>query len=186
MALSGQATFDPDMVLVERFLAGEKAAFDELFACHKDRVYAIAYGVLGNQDDALDAVQEAFTQVHKHLRRFDGRSRFSTWLYRIAVNSAIQATRRAKTRPKTVPLEDALSTSTTMTVKIQDPRIHEALKTLSANDRALLVLFYWEELPLQEIADVTGCSPNAAKTRLFRARERFKEVFVSLGGEAAL
>lgn len=186
MALTGQVTIDRDKLLVERFLAGDSSAFDELFATHREKVYSIGLGVLGNSEDALDSVQETFTLVHKHLHRFDGRSRFSTWLYRIAVNAAIQTTRKKKSRGKTVPLTEAAGASAEMQVTVADPIIQAAMTNLAPNDRALLVLFYWEELPLQEISEVNGCSMNAAKTRLFRARERFREAYIALGGEASV
>jgi RNA polymerase sigma-70 factor (ECF subfamily) len=186
MAITGQITVDRDHVLVERHLAGERDAFDELFARHRDKVYAIALGVVGNPDDALDVLQETFTSVHRHVRTFDRRARFSTWLYRVAVNAAIGATRKKKARPPTVPLGEALAAPAVSSDGLNgDPVIHQALAELTPNDRALLTLFYWDDLPLEEIAGIVGCSANAAKTRLFRARERFKERYTALNGEAA-
>jgi RNA polymerase sigma-70 factor, ECF subfamily len=184
MAVTGQVTVDQDSILVERFLAGDTTALDELFAVHREKVYAIAMGVLGNTEDALDAVQDTFTLVHRNLGKFHGRSRFSTWLYRVATNSAIQMTRRRKARPQTVPLSEAAGAYTSNGAKIHDPVVHQALAKLEPRDRAMLALFYWEELPLEEIAAIDGCSANAAKTRLFRARQRFKESYLALGGEA--
>lgn len=167
---------DEDICLVERFLGGDSHAFTHLYEKYYDRVLAIARGVLLNQEEALDAVQEIFTLVYRHLPRFDRRARFSTWLFRIAVNRSIQQARKIKHRSKETPLNEALESTSTMD-EPADPQISEALRELPPNDRAILTLFYWEELQLGEIAESIGCSSNAAKTRLYRARERFRQVY---------
>ncbi len=187
MAVTGQVSIDQDKVLVDRFLQGDIAAFDEIFTCHKERVFAISLSILGNHEDAEDAVQDTFSLVHRHLTKFDGRARFSTWLYRIAVNSAIQCTRRRKARPKTVELTEAMHVvAESANPVIADPVIQKAMAQMDGKDRALLALFYWQDMTLEEIAEVIACSPNAAKTRLFRARERFKQNYVQLGGEGSV
>ncbi|MEP0764984.1 MAG: sigma-70 family RNA polymerase sigma factor [Fimbriimonadia bacterium] len=185
MAISGQVAVDRDHSLIERCRSGDTAAFDELFRTHKDRVYSVCLGVMGNPDDALDALQDCFSLVYQNIHRFDGRSRFGTWLYRIAVNSSIQSLRKAKARPKTVPLSGDLAVeSQTNRSDNHDPAILKALAELAPQDRALVTLYYWQDLALPEIAEIVGCSHAAAKTRLFRARERFKELYRSLNPEA--
>lgn len=172
-----QSSFDEDLVLVERFLAGDTSAFEALYRRYYDKVFAIARGVLLDSDEAADAVQEIFTLVFKHLKRFDRRSRFSTWLFRVAVNRSIQEARRGRHRSKSVALTEAAERVAPEETPAADPRIHAVLAQLSPADRALLVLFYWEELSLNEIADSLGCNVNAAKTRLYRARERFRALY---------
>lgn len=174
---SRQSSFDEDLVLVERFVAGDTGAFESLYAKYYDKVYSIACGVLGDQDEASDAVQEIFTLVYRHLGRFDRRSRFSTWLFRVAVNRSIQEARRHRHRWRNVELHEASATEVPEETDTSDPRVQATLQRLAPADRALLVLFYWEELSLQEIADSLGCNVNAAKTRLYRARERFRVLF---------
>jgi RNA polymerase sigma-70 factor, ECF subfamily len=174
---SKSSAFDEDVVFVERFLAGDAAAFEALYAKYYEKVLAIARGILLDQDEAADAVQEIFTLVYRHLRRFDKRSRFSTWLFRIAVNRSIQQARKNKHRHRNVELSEALTKEMPQDAPESDPKVHEALQKLQPADRALLTLFYWEDLGLQEIADSLGCNVNAAKTRLYRARERFKAKF---------
>ncbi|MCG9896040.1 MAG: sigma-70 family RNA polymerase sigma factor, partial [Fimbriimonadaceae bacterium] len=106
---------------------------------------------------------------------FDGRSKFSTWLFRIAVNRSIQQARRVKFKRNLVALDEMVEEpSEAPQQTIEEPAIREAMEQLSPGDRAILTLFYWDELSLQEIGASIDCSPNAAKTRLFRARERFK------------
>ena len=172
-----QGTFDDDIVLVERFLAGDAAAFEGLYSKYYDKVYAIARGILLDGDEAYDAVQEVFTLVYRHLNRFDKRSRFSTWLFRVAVNRSIQEARKFRYRARTVELTEASGFTSAESVESVDPKVQAAMSKLSPNDRALLILFYWEELSLQDIAISVGCGVNAAKTRLYRARERFRVVY---------
>jgi RNA polymerase sigma-70 factor (ECF subfamily) len=111
------------------------------------------------------------------LRRFDQRSRFSTWLFRVAVNRSIQEARKGRNRGKNVELTESSAHIDFEEPESIDPKIHLALSELTPNDRALLVLFYWEELSLNEIAASLSCGVNAAKTRLYRARERFRQIY---------
>jgi RNA polymerase sigma-70 factor (ECF subfamily) len=169
-------SFDADTLLIERYLAGDQSAFEALYRNYYDVVYSVAKGILGDSDEAADATQEVFRLVLRNLKRFDRRARFSTWLYRIAINRSIQQARLLARRPKAIPLDAAAAVSTDAG-EIADPRIQQALQELSPSDRAILVLFYWQELSLAEIAAAMECSANACKTRLFRARERFREAF---------
>lgn len=172
-----QSSFDEDSVLVERFLAGDRSAFEQIYSKYYDKVFAISRGVLLDQDEAADAVQEIFTLVFRHLGRFDRRSRFSTWLFRVAVNRSIQEARKNRHKRRNVDLTEAAAKIAPEEPDTADPKIQAALAQLSPNDRALLVLFYWEELTLNDIAASLGCGVNAAKTRLYRARERFRVLY---------
>lgn len=161
-------------MLVERFLAGDRSAFEHLYSKYYEKVFAISRGVLMDADEAADAVQEVFTLVYRHLARFDRRSRFSTWLFRVAVNRSIQEARKNKHKHRNVELTETLAAEADEESDNFDPKVDAAMAKIAPADRALLVLFYWEELNLQEIADSIGCNVNAAKTRLYRARERFR------------
>jgi RNA polymerase sigma-70 factor (ECF subfamily) len=167
--------FDEDIVLVDRVVSGDEYAFQTLFHRYHDKVFAIAKGVLLDAEEAADAVQEIFTLVYRNLGKFDKRSRFSTWLFRVAVNRSIQQARMGKNRRKDVPLDAAEEASIEAEVmEPVEPEVEVALSRLHPADRALLTLFYWEELTLHDIGASIGCTANAAKTRLFRARERFR------------
>jgi RNA polymerase sigma-70 factor, ECF subfamily len=172
--------FDEDIVLVERFLHGDANGFEALYTKYYEKVFAIARGILLDQDEAADAVQEIFTLVYRHLHRFDRRSRFSTWLFRVAVNRSIQQARRVKRRSRDVELSEAHADPAPEPETPGDPKVEEAMAKLQPADRALLTLFYWEELSLQEIGESLGCGVNAAKTRLYRARERFRSHYEAL------
>jgi RNA polymerase sigma-70 factor (ECF subfamily) len=95
----------------------------------------------------------------------------------VAVNRSIQEARRFRYRHRNVELTEALGKQAPEEVDDMDPRVQAAMSGMQPADRALLVLFYWEELSLQEIADSIGCNVNAAKTRLYRARERFRVLY---------
>lgn len=175
---AGATVFDEDALLADRFLAGDQTAFTRLYEKYYDKVYAIARGVLLDADESADAVQEIFTLVYRHLGRFDRRSRFSTWLFRIAVNRSIQQARGLKHRSKQVELTEVAERCADETAWTEaDPRIAEAMSRLSPADRAILTLFYWEDMSLHDVAESLGCNVNAAKTRLFRARERFRVLY---------
>lgn len=175
---TGASVFDEDSLLADRFLAGDQSAFTRLYEKYYDKVYSIARGVLLDADESADAVQEIFTLVYRHLKRFDRRSRFSTWLFRIAVNRSIQQARGLKHRSKQVELTEVADRFVEEPTWIEaDPRIADAMSRLSPADRAILVLFYWDDMSLQDVAESLGCNVNAAKTRLFRARERFRVLY---------
>ena len=169
--------FDEDLVLVERFLTGDVAAFEGLYAKYYDKVLSIARGVLLDTDEAADAVQEVFTLVYRNLAKFDRRARFSTWLFRITVNRSIQEARRNRHRSKHVELDEAFAHVAPAEPEPPSPQIETALAKLAPADRALLALVYWDELSLADVAASLGCNVNAAKTRVYRARERFRAVY---------
>lgn len=179
-----ERAYDEDLTLVDRVLRDDEAAFQGLYDRYFTKVFAIARGVLLDAEEANDAVQEIFTLVYRNLHRFDRRSKFSTWLFRIAVNRSIQPSRRLKWRKFQDPLSEAVETTAEEAPeRFEDHRVSQAMAKIHPQDRAILTLFYWDELSLQEIAESLGCSPNAAKTRLFRARERFKSQYESLPEE---
>lgn len=175
---SKRTAFDEDLILVERVQSGDQEAFQALYRRYYDKVYAISRGIVLDSDEASDAVQEVFTLVYRNIDRFDRRSKFSTWLFRIAVNRSIQQSRKVKFKSRWAPLSEAADRAQDVeSSDTSDPRVEECMAKLSPGDRAVLTLFYWDELSLQEVADALSCSLTAAKTRLFRARERFRQHF---------
>ena len=169
--------FDEDAILVERFVLGDAQVFDTLYRRYYEKVYQIALGVLLRPEEAADATQEIFTLVYRHLPRFDRRAKFSTWLFRIAVNRSIQQARSIANRKRETELLFAENVPAKSDFDSHDPAVAASMGHLAPDDRAILTLFYWEELSLNEIAESMDCSPNAAKTRLFRARDRFKKFY---------
>lgn len=175
---------DADHQAIERFLSGDTSAFEELYHRYQPYVYNVVHGIVQNPEDARDVTQEVFLQVYDALSRFRGGSAFSTWLYRIAVNAAITHVRREKRHP-CVPLDalrefragsEADPEYQTARAETQEA-VQQMLAQLPEQHRAVLVLRYFQELSLEEMAQVLNCSVAAVKVRLHRARHSFRRLF---------
>lgn len=171
------ASYDEDGILIDRFIAGERTAFESLYEKYYSKVFSLAKGVLILDEEAADVTQEVFTLVYRNLGRFNRQSKFSTWLFRIAINRSIQESRKRRFRHKHVELTEAIDQVAPETIHESDPRIQRSLEMLTPQDRAILTLFYWQEQTLLEISESMDINLNAAKTRLYRARERFRHYF---------
>jgi len=184
------SSIDADIDLISRFLAGDKSAFDSLFAKYQDYVYNIVYGIVGKADDAHDVTSDVFVQVYRSLSKFKRDSRFATWLYRIAVNRAVDSARSAQTR-KWFPFDDAVrqirdpksGPEEVADQKAQSDSVQFVLSKVPVQHRDVLALRYYQDLSIEEIAEVLGCSVAAAKVRLHRARLHFKEKYVEIYGK---
>ena len=177
----GAGSFDEDSILVERFMAGEKTAFEGLYEKYYTKVFSLAKGVMINDEEASDVTQEVFTLVYRNLSRFNKQAKFSTWLFRITINRSIQESRKRRFKHKHVELIEASEKAAPEVSDDVDPRVQSAMEKLTPQDRAILILFYWQEQNLQEIAESMEINLNAAKTRLYRARERFRVFFEKEG-----
>lgn len=182
-----------DARLVERCVAGDAGAFRELVELYQRRVYTIAFGVLRNQEDALDVAQDTFVKVHKHLPAFKGESSFYTWIYRIVVNLCIDR-KRKKSRAAEVDYDDTLSHTddgpsdgpTLATLTIDGPsralsrkelreHMQIALDKLSEEHRAILVMREVDGLSYEELAETLGIAKGTVMSRLFHARKNFQK-----------
>ncbi len=175
-----------DQALIERYLDGDVAAFDELMRAHEDRVFAVCLRMLRDREAALDATQETFVSVFRKADRFAGRSAFSTWLYRVAVNTCYDALRRDRRRP-TAPLPEHTDPPDTQAADAIEaaglrPDIERALQSLPAEFRSAVVLADLEGLALQEVADILGVPVGTVKSRIFRGRKQLAEVLGNLSG----
>jgi RNA polymerase sigma-70 factor, ECF subfamily len=184
-----------DRELVESARKGDRDAFKTLFERYHRRAYALAFGVLRHQDDALDVVQDAFIKAHKYLDKFEGNSSFYTWLYRIVMNLAIDHLRKHR-RAKPVELDeqhieaatdDALlpkflggNPGRALMDKQIRARIDKALGELSENHRAVLVMRELEGMSYEEMAQAMGCSKGTIMSRLFHARKNMQKQLVDL------
>lgn len=153
-----------------------EAAFEALFARYRERVYAIAFRVVGNAVDALDVVQESFALVFRKLHGFRGGSLFSTWLFRIVVNCSIDHRRKRDGQrwPTGVSVEsDVLDESPTPGARAEvrelGDQVQAALSHLSPKLRAILALRYLEGMSYEELAVALGLSLGTVKSRLARA-----------------
>ncbi len=163
-----------DQELVRRAAAGDREAFAVLFQRYAPRVYRTALRITGDPGEADDATQEVFLRLHDQLHRFEERSSFSTWIYRVTVNMAIDRTRASARRPASIEGVDAPGSGRAGDSAERgdlERAVLGALSGLSEKLRTVLVLRYLEELSYEEIADVLECSSGTVKSRLARAHE---------------
>lgn len=180
---------DLDIDLIDRYLAGDTSAFNELMDAHEDRVFAICMRMMGEREAALDATQDTFLTVFRKADRFKAQAAFSTWLYRVAVNTCYDHLRR-RTRTQTQPLPDSHDPSDSTTGDLYDaievrPDIEAALRELSEDFRSAVVLVDLEGMSLDQAADTLGVPTGTIKSRLFRARRQLSQSLGNLapGGE---
>ena len=173
-------------LLVEAAQRGDEAAFEELVARHRDRIYARAFSVVRNEEEALDLSQEAWVKAWQRLTQFHGDSSFGTWITRIAINLCLDHLRRRKRQP--TDSLDALNEDSGGVERFMPPvavnpterlergelraRIDAAMDQLSEVHRTVLVLHEFEQMEYKRIAKTMGCSIGTVMSRLFYARRR--------------
>jgi RNA polymerase sigma-70 factor, ECF subfamily len=168
--------------LLARLRCGDAAALTELFHTFGARIYNTCRRIVGSDADAEDATQEVFLRVLTQAAKFDGRSRFSTWLFRLAVNHTINLSRKNRRRAGCDLDQVELPTDTQPTplesVLQREERRHldEALQSLPADQRAILILREIEGLTYAEIGDILDLPPGTVTSRLVRGRERLAEM----------
>lgn len=173
---------------IEACRRGEREAFDLLVARYQRDVYRLCYRYVGNHEDAHDMAQEAFLKAYRGLKSFRGKSAFSTWLYRIAVNSCLNF--RAARRPHgdTVPdeLPDGGEAAGERMIRRQRERqVREAVQRLPEKQRATLILKVYHELTHEEVAGVLGSTVGTVKANLFHALANLRRLLGETGGERA-
>lgn len=186
-----------DEQLVEAAKRGDMAAFEELVARHRDKIYARAFSMMRNEDEALDLSQEAWVKSWQRLEQFHGESSFGTWMTRIVINLCLDQLRRRK-RQRTESIEemdeDSGGVERQMPAVIINPterlergelrkRIDHALSQLSHEHRTVMVLHEFEEMEYKEIAKTMGCSIGTVMSRLFYARRKMASLLASLKTE---
>jgi RNA polymerase sigma-70 factor, ECF subfamily len=183
--------------LVRLAQKGSLTAFEELVARHRDKIYARAYSMMRNEDDALDLSQDAWVKGWRRLEQFQGDSSFVTWMTRIVINLCLDQLRKQK-RQRTESIEafeeDGGGVERQMPVITPNPteglervelrqRIDRALAQLSYEHRTVLVLHEFEELEYKEIAKRMKCSIGTVMSRLFYARRRMASLLAGLRRE---
>ena len=179
-------TAPDEATLVRKAMAGEEGALEVLFAQHSRALFQTALRLLGNPEDAEDALQEAMLSAYRNLPRFEGRSQFSTWMTRIVINAALMR-RRSKRAHPALSLDDSSENKTPIAERFADghpspeqlyasaelsARVKENLQTLSPLLRNAFELRELEGLTADEAAKALGVSRNTLKARLWRARQQ--------------
>ena len=173
-----------DIELLNRYLGGDVAAFDELVRAHEDRVFGICLRMMRDRDAALDAVQETFVTVFRKADRYQAKAAFSTWLYREAVNTCYDQLRKAKRRradplPETVDPVDPRAGDPIHAAELR-PDIEKALSEMPEEFRAAVVLVDLEGLSLEQAAEILDKPIGTIKSRLFRGRKILAEALGNL------
>jgi RNA polymerase sigma-70 factor (ECF subfamily) len=173
---------DRDIELIDRYLTGDVDAFNELVAAHEDRVFAICLRILRNREAALDATQDTFLTVFRKADRYKAQAAFSTWLYRVTVNTCYDHLRREKRKkadrlPETYDPPDPQAADAFDSVEVR-PDIESALSQLSPEFRSAVVLVDLQGMSLEQASDTLEVPTGTIKSRLFRAR---KQLAQSLG-----
>jgi RNA polymerase sigma-70 factor (ECF subfamily) len=178
--------------LLERARNGDSQAFGALVERYQRRVVGVAQAVVHNQDDAVELAQETFVRAYENLAKFESRSSFSTWLYRIAANLAIDFRRRegrhqvlrgddAETEINRLPSPRGDSYQETVRTELSQ-RINGALKELTPEHRAVILLREVEGLSYDEISDVLQVPRGTVMSRLHYARNHMRTILKDLGG----
>ncbi len=176
-----------DHSILRLVLAGDKNAYGALVVRHSQSVFRVAFRITGNEEDAEEAVQEAFLRGYQRLRDFESRSDFGTWIYRIAVNCSLDMVSARKVEAeyrvaedadpdkKEVQVADSTAGPDRLLLSREINARHEtAMKKLTPTERTAFVLRHMEGRSTDEIASVLGIAPNAAKQAVFRAVQKLR------------
>ncbi len=181
--------------LIERLIARDERAFNDLVRTYERRVFALVFRMLGNRAEAEDLAQEVFIQVFKAIGNFRGESKLSTWIYRIAINLCKNRAKYLRVRhsdaqdeleevAERVPLGEARRANVgqverpdeMVSGKQVELIVQRAIAQVEESFRECLVLRDVEELSYEEIGEITGLPPGTVKSRIFRARAQLKEI----------
>ena len=174
---------DTEGALVLRCRAGDRTAFDALLTRYERQVFQIAYRILHDREDAIDVTQTTFLRAYEHFERYDAGRQFRSWLYRIAVNDALDLA-RARKRPEALDdeLADDHDGPEDITLRGQDDgTLQRALRTLRIEYRTVIVLKHLQGCSYEEIALILDCPVKTVKARLFTARQALRDVLVEWG-----
>ncbi len=181
-----------DVQLVNQAKRGDTVAYEELVARHRDKIFARAFSMMRNEEDALDLSQEAWIKGWRRLKQFHGDSSFATWMTRIVINLCLDMMRKQK-RQRAESIENLSEESggVERQMPVVDPnptqgleraelrkRIDEAMSQLSEAHRTVLILHEFEELEYKKIAERMECSLGTVMSRLFYARRRLASLMV--------
>jgi len=199
MSAPDDQTEKSDVDLVQAAQKGDLLAFEELVARHRDKIYARAYSMMRNEDEALDLSQDAWVKGWQRLTQFQGESSFVTWMTRIVINLCLDQIRKHKRQrlesidamddetggvERQMPVVDVNPTDGLERGELRQ-RIDGALAKLSVEHRTALVLHEFEELEYKEIAKRMDCSIGTVMSRLFYARRRMASLLAGLKRESA-
>ena len=171
-----------ELEFIRRVLDGEHAAYAFLVDRYKGMAFSIAVKILGNEEDAQDVAQEGFIKAYQQLHQFEGKSKFSTWLYTIVYRTALAKAKEAKVKTFSITQQfketftDDYSTPQLKLMQADDEQrsVNQAVNKLSKTDALIVILYYIDDNSIREIRQITGMSVANIKIRLFRARKKLE------------
>lgn len=177
--------------LVQQLKAGEKEAFDALYEKYKNILLRMAYLVSGQIDDAEDIVQETFVKCYLHIGELKKEEGFRAWLFQILYRTAYRQIKKSR---REIPddeigiqadVTDGITSLDRIIQTEKERQVKQAVQLLDFKHRAVVVLFYYNEMSTKEIAKVLGCTEGTVKSRLFTARKKLKKKLQQLeeGGD---
>ncbi len=187
---AGMRQQDHDILLVGKVKAGDMDAFGQLVSKYQQRIYHTAYQITSNHSDADDLSQDAFIRAYRSIGSFDERSSFYTWLYRIAVNVAINHMRQQGRRGRSFSLDEQMIVDSresglpgqskgdqqeALELKELHEEVTKAIDSLPLTEKTAVVLAVLQGLSHRDVAEIEGCSEKTISWRVFRARNRLKQ-----------
>jgi len=180
------SSIDDDYFIIRQFIDGDKSAFQVLVKRHKEKVRNIVYLTMNNSALVDDIAQEVFITVYKNLKHFRFESQFTTWLYRITVNRCKDYLRRMNVRKIFSPLDEGYEVAEYSTPAENNDIskiVMDAISKLPAKLKMPLILKDIEGFSYQEISETLNCEMGTVKSRIFRGREKLKEILQPLEKE---
>ena len=173
-----------DDLYLRLVLEGNVSKYSYFVDKYKGMAFSIAFRIVNNREDAEEIVQDAFLKAFKSLNKFRKDSKFSTWFYKIVVNSSLSRTRSNRPELSSIDAEDSddvvvesvESAYRSLTLSEQKKFIYQALEDLSIEDRLLLTLFYLNENSIDEITEITSIAQENVKMKLYRARNKMYRI----------
>jgi RNA polymerase sigma-70 factor (ECF subfamily) len=173
------ANQDVDAELVDRYLAGDTAAFDEIMIRYERQIYRVCYRFVDNRDDAMDLAQEVFIKAFEHLTTFRRESSLKTWLYRIAMNHCINHVKKhSQEFVEVTEFTGSIRASAQTLLEDREQREHfrRMVKRLPPKQKAILEMRINEQLSYEEIAKISGRSISTIKASVFFALEKLRKL----------
>lgn len=176
-----ESAVNSDSELLALIVAGDQPAFEQLVLRHQGKVFSLVYRFTRNRQDAEELAQEVFLKIWKYARAFKGRSAFSTWLYRLAVNTCLNYRQKKKIGTEPLPLRGDFAAETNpagaeIITRERENLLNKALNALPVRQKMALILANFEGKSYEEIAAIMEVSLSAVETLLFRARRNLAEI----------
>lgn len=173
-----------DQPIIDAILAGDTQSFNVIVDRYKDLVFTLALRILKHREEAEEASQDTFIKVFRSLNRFKGDSKLSTWIYKVAYFTCLDRLKKQKREQHIVAIDEftehqVKTIDNALDMMEKEERkvaIQDCLQLLPSNDVALLTLFYFEELSLEEIAKIVDLTANNVKVKLYRSRKKLASI----------